>query len=194
MTDLTFSCRCGTLHGRLRDVSPAVGTHLVCYCGDCRAYAHHLGDESSLDAAGGTEIFQTSAGRIEIDAGQDRIACLRMSPRGPVRWYASCCGSALANTPPTAGIPFAGVIGARLSGEREALGPLVAHVFVDSAVPEDGVTPRKFGVRQVLVRFLRIVLAARMAGDHRRHAFFPEARPLALPAKLTPEERRAAYR
>ena len=194
MPDLALACRCGTVRGLLRDAGPAVGTHLVCYCRDCRAYARHLGDAAALDEAGGTELFQTSAGRLRIDTGHDRIACLRMTARGPLRWYAACCGSALANTPPMAAIPFAGVVAARLAGDRDALGPVIARVFTESAEPAAGKPPRKFGTGKVALRFARITLAARLAGEHRRHPFFPDGTPLAPAAGLSAEERRAAYR
>ena len=174
-------------------MSPAVGTHLICYCGDCRAYARHLRDRDVLDPAEGTELFQTSAGRLHIETGHDRIACLRMTRRGPVRWYATCCRSALANTPTVAAVPFAGIYAARLGPNRDAIGPVVAQVFTEAAVTPGGHRPRKFGLSQVLLRFLRITAAARLAGDHRRHPFFPDGRPLALPTRLTAAERRAAY-
>ena len=194
MIDLPLACRCGTLRGTLRGAGPSVGTHLVCYCRDCRAYARHLGDEAILDAAGGTGLFQTSAGRLRIDAGLDRVACLRMTRRGPLRWYAACCGSALANTPPVAAVPFAGVVASRLGGDLEALGPVIAQVFTESAETGAGKPPRKFGLATVALRFARITVSGRLSGDHRRHPFFPDGEPLAPPALLTADERRAAYR
>jgi hypothetical protein len=167
---------------------------LVCYCRDCRAYARHLGDEGALDEAGGTELFQTSVACIALDAGLARIACLRMTPRGPLRWYAGCCDSALANTAPVCAIPFGGVIVARLSGDRDALGPVGARVHTGSAEASGKRRPRAHGLGQVLYRFIRTTLAARAAGAHRRHPFFPDGKPLAAPHTLTAEERRAAYR
>lgn len=194
MTDLPLVCRCGTVCGVLQGVAPSTGTHIVCFCRDCRAYARHLGDDAILDAAGGTELFQTSAGRLRVETGVDRVACLRMTGRGPVRWYATCCGSALANTPPMAAIPFAGVIAARLGGDRQALGPVIAQVFAEAAEPAGSKPPRKFGLATVALRFVRITAAGRLAGDHRRHPFFPGGQPLAPPVLLTAEESRAAYR
>ena len=194
MTDLPFACRCGTVRGTLRDVAPGAGTHLVCYCRDCRAYARHLGDDAALDADGGTDIFQTSAAQLEIEAGQDYIACLRMTSRGPLRWYAACCNSAIGNTPALAGIPFAGFVTAHFAG-RDAFGPIVARVFTESSTPPAGTPPpKKFGLPRVALGFMRTTLAARLAGDHRRHPFFPGGRPLASVHTLTAAERDSAYR
>ena len=194
MTDLPLSCRCGAVRGAVRDAGPAVGTRLVCYCPDCQAYARHLGDDGLLDEAGGTELFQTSAGRLQLGSGQDRVACLRMTRRGPVRWYAACCNSAIANSPPSGSIPFAGICTARLgSADRDALGPVMARVFTEAAETVHGTPPQNFGVSKVFLRFVRVTMAARLAGDQRRHPFFPGGRALARPVVLTPAERRAAY-
>ena len=171
-----------------------MGTRLVCYCLDCQAYARHLDDAELLDEAGGTELFQTSAGRLQLDSGRDRVACIRMTRRGPLRWYAACCNSAIANSPPTGSVPFAGICTARLDiAGRDSLGPVMARVFTEAAEAVRGNPPRSFGVSKVFLRFVRVTLAARLAGDQRRHPFFPGGRALALPGTLTAEERRAAY-
>lgn len=194
MTDIAVTCRCGTVRGVMHDVSPGVGSHIVCYCRDCRAYARHLGDDAALDPSGGTDLFQTSAGRLQLISGADRVACLRMTARGPLRWYAACCNSALGNTAPVAAVPFGGFVTARF-GNAAPLGPVIARVFTESATPPPGTPPpKKLGMAQVAIRFVRITLAARIAGDHRRHPFFPDGRPLAPVVRLTPEERAAAYR
>jgi hypothetical protein len=92
-----------------------------------------------------------------------------------------------------AAVPFAGVVTARL-GDTEALGPVVARVFTEAAEPPpDGKPPRKSGLATVILRFGRVTLASRLAGDHRRHPFFPDGHPLAPAVLLTAEERRAAY-
>lgn len=167
---------------------------MVCYCRDCQACARHLHDDAVLDPAGGTELFQTSAGRLRLESGEDHIACLRMTRRGPLRWYAECCRSALANSPPTGAIPFASIVTARLRpADRDALGPVRARVFTEAAEAMDGTAPRGFGTADLFLRFVRITAAARLAGDHRRNPFFPDGRPLAPPTILTSEERRVAY-
>lgn len=139
-------------------------------------------------------MFQTSAGRLRLDSGKDRIACLRMTRRGPLRWYAACCHSAIANSPPTASIPFAGIFLARISWkERDRLGPIAARVFAEAAEAVEGPPLRSFGIAKVFLRFVRVTTAARLAGDQRRHPFFPGGHALATPGSLTAEQRRAAY-
>ncbi len=196
MIDLELSCTCGAVAGRLARIAPAAGTHLVCYCADCRAFARHLGHDEVLGPAGGTRLFQTTTDRVELAQGASELRCLRMTRRGPLRWYAGCCGTPLANTAPRAGIPFGGVAVAALGGEVEAaLGPVVAHVHTASALP-GGKAPRSdTGLMRVVGRFARLTLEGRMTGAHRRAPFFDaEGQPVAEVHLLTAEERRSAYR
>ena len=108
--NVDFSCRCGTLHGKLVDVSPGAVNRLVCYCDDCQAFAHFLEHpDEVLDEHGGTEIMQMAPSCLKIEGGRDQLACVRFSEKGPFRWYAACCNTPLGNTG-DAGLPFLGVI------------------------------------------------------------------------------------
>lgn len=40
---LPFSCKCGTVHGTLDDITPSAGTQLQCQCDDCRRAVIWLG-------------------------------------------------------------------------------------------------------------------------------------------------------
>ena len=127
MTDISLSCRCGKTQGVARNISPEAGTRVVCYCNDCQAFARHLGQEDMvLDPYGGTDIFQTAPAHLSITEGKDNLRCLKLTPKGPFRWYAGCCNTPIANTGP-AGLPFAGVISAfmEIAGdEDQILGPV----------------------------------------------------------------------
>jgi hypothetical protein len=79
-----------------------------------------LGRADVLDAAGGTAIFQMAPARLHITQGQDALRCLRLSPKGMVRWYTDCCRTPVANT--VAGrLPFVGLIVAFMDFESAAL-------------------------------------------------------------------------
>ena len=65
MDNLALACRCGTISGRAIKVYPHHGTRVVCYCKDCQAFAQALGGaETTLDAYGGTDIYQLPAARV----------------------------------------------------------------------------------------------------------------------------------
>lgn len=109
--DIAIRCSCGTLEGVARDLSPSVGNRVVCYCKDCQAFARYLGRGAEvLDDAGGTDIFQTSPARVSFARGADRLACVRLTRKGPLRWYARCCDTAIGNTAAGPGVPFVGLV------------------------------------------------------------------------------------
>ena len=109
--DLPIRCSCGALRGVARGVSPSRGNRVICYCADCQSFAHFLGRATEiLDRSGGTDIFQTSPARIEITQGRERLASMRLTPKGLLRWYADCCKTPIGNTAITREIPFVGLI------------------------------------------------------------------------------------
>src|SRR5690606_7428174 len=106
--DLELRCRCGNVHGWLRDVSPRTVNRVVCYCDDCQAFLHHLGRNDLLDAQGGTDIVQVSPASFELDRGTENVMGVRLGPKGLYRWYAGCCKTPLGNMT-TPSIPFVGI-------------------------------------------------------------------------------------
>lgn len=93
---LPLRCRCGTLQGEL-DLSTAY-SRATCHCRDCQAFARFLGRDDVTDAAGGTDVVPMAPGAIRITAGAERLACMSLSPKGLLRWYADCCRTPVGNT------------------------------------------------------------------------------------------------
>lgn len=174
----------------------------MCYCDDCQSFAHFLerADEI-LDAHGGTEVFQTSPARVEISAGANRLACMRLTTKGLFRWYTSCCRTPIGNTLSTGRLPFVGLIQSCVAADaarREAvLGPIRARVFGRFA--KGDVSALDVHARAplgLMARAARMLIGARLRGDHKRSPFF-DARsgaPVAAPYVLTDEERRRVER
>ena len=140
MTEVAFTCECGSLEGIAHGVSPRTGNHCVCYCVDCQCFARYLDRaDEVLDDNGGTAIFQLSAGKVEITKGQEHLACMRLSPNGLMRWYARCCNSPVANTLESTALPFAGMImtlfgAGRAHVEAEPFGKIRARVQTEEAI------------------------------------------------------------
>jgi hypothetical protein len=179
-TDLTIRCSCGALQGVVHEVTPQAGNHVVCYCDDCQAFAHFLARAADvLDAHGGTEIFQMSPANLSITAGADRLACVRLTSRGLLRWYAGCCNTPIGNTLRTNGLPFIGLIHLCIqkppgdSSLEAELGPIQVRGFRKfakgdgAAIPADRV-PLPF----VIARFAWLMLKWKIRGDGKRSAFF----------------------
>jgi hypothetical protein len=124
-----------------------------------------------LDAYGGTEITQMSQANVVFTANADKIAAMRLSPTGMIRWYASCCRTPIGNTMATSALPFIGVIKAFIDAPSAALGPIRGRGFAKSArggraaVPQDGL-PEPVMIARVLAKVLRW----RLRGDHKRSA------------------------
>ena len=179
-TDLPVRCSCGALRGVVRRVSANHGNRVVCYCDDCQSFAYFLGGAKQiLDAHGGTDIFQMSPARLEISEGADKLACMRLSPGGLVRWYASCCNTPIGNTLATRQVPFVGLIHSCVDhtadgrSRDEALGPIRARVNARFAKGDRAQLDAhdRTPVSQ-LFRFVPMILMARLRGDHTRSPFF----------------------
>ena len=197
--EISLRCSCGEIEGVATGISPAAGTHLVCYCDDCQTFQHAIGQaEQVLDAHGGTEIFQMSAGQLRFTKGADQLRCLRLGPKGPVRWYAGCCNTPIGNTLDRPALPFVGVVTACLAVSDEAalraLGPLKKGVFRKYALGDTSTLDAHDGVPLAAVgSFIVKLLRWRFRGDHKRSPFFDPASGelIAEPWVLSKEERAA---
>jgi hypothetical protein len=195
--DLPLSCRCGTVRGIAHRVSPETGNHVVCYCDDCQAFARFLGrDRELLDARGGAEIFQVSQGEIELTHGVDHVACVRLTPKGLVRWYASCCDTPIGNTVATRQVPFIGVVREFLPGPvaDEVLGPVCAYVHTRFATGGSPPPERSMPEWRSVLRVLGMTLRWRLRGDHHRSPFFDATGDLRVPPRVLTRAERDALR
>jgi hypothetical protein len=125
--DVALRCSCGALAGGAADVDPERNRRIVCMCDDCQAYAHYLMAERVLDANGGTEIVPMFPAQLRITRGLANLACLRLSPNGLFRFYATCCRTPIANCK-AAGVPYAGVFRDVLDVDAASLGRVFARM------------------------------------------------------------------
>ena len=188
MAGLDWHCDCGAVQIR---VEPAKGTRCVCYCKDCQAFQRHLGRAEVLDGQGGTDLFQTMPDRVRILSGGEHLACLKLTEKGPLRWYAACCNTAICNTGGTRAIPLASMMVGRFANP-EGAGPILARVNRKGAT---GHIEGDMGSTGTLVRrFLGAAFLALITGRYRKTPFFQHSgAPVAPPHTLDEKERRAAY-
>jgi Family of unknown function (DUF6151) len=194
-SDHTIQCRCGRLQGTLsRD---ARFTRLSCYCRDCQAYAHALGSpDLILDDLGGTDIVATLQQYVTFAKGTDSLACLSLSERGLLRWYASCCNTPIGNTARDPKLSYVGVVHTCLGASSTSLDA----VFGPARMPVNTKHARgklRSNVLSTLVsaaRIIRPVLWARACGTWKRSAFFRsnDFKPVVPPRVLSPAERERA--
>ena len=187
-----IQCSCGAVKGTLsntRDVN-----RCVCYCRDCQAFAHFLKRETDiLDSRGGSDIVQTLPRYVSFSAGTEHLACMRLTDKGLLRWYASCCNTPIGNTAPNFGMSFVGLVHSCLEAGGTSLdaafGPVRAHVNTASARGNPKV--KSSGFVTTIVRVLGMVARARLDGSYRKTPFFNVEKgvPVATPTLLTAQER-----
>lgn len=185
-------CHCGAVEATLD--SPQRGVRAICYCRDCRAYAHHLGHpERTLDRCGGTDIVATRPDFLQFTQGFEWVRCVSLSDKGLLRWYAGCCRTPIGNTPRDAKMPYVGLVAACLAGsdaERAAaFGPARARLNAKSATGEVKATP--VAMLFAVLRIMRNVFAAKLGGKQRENRFFDASsgKPVVAPDVLTASER-----
>ena len=185
-----LQCRCGALVGQVSE--PVKGGRGVCYCKDCQAFAHFLGNaDTVLDEMGGTDVVATLPKYVQFTRGADRLACMSLTERGLLRWYASCCRTPIGNTASHYRFPYVGLVHSCL-GSPEAIeqsfGPVRMRVHTKSARRgRPGTMP--LSQVAVLARFIPTVVLARMDGGYKITPFFTtDGAPVAQRKVLTSSE------
>ena len=163
---MKWTCDCGKV--RL-SISPGQGTRLVCYCSSCRDFAERFDAGETLDAAGGADLYQTSPESVTIDQGRDNLAWIKLTQKGPVRWYATCCNTPMANTLTTRSIPFATILSANVD-DKGALGPVIARVNRRDATAH--ITEDAGSSGKAIRAFFWRAVKSRLSGAYKRNPFF----------------------
>jgi len=174
--DVELQCRCGQVHGWLRDVSPSRVNRPLCYCDDCQAFLHYLGRADLLDEHGGTDVVQVAPSSVTFDHGEECIVAVRLTSKGMHRWYATCCKTPLGNTltpaVPFIGMPLEVLRGAPTASDRDqTFGKVRAAIMGKFAVggPPKGSTGFPIGM---IAHVARLLLGWKLGGRAWPHPFF----------------------
>jgi len=142
-----------------------------------------LGEPSAvLDAWGGTDIVASPAVTVRFTAGGDQLACLSLSPRGLLRWYARCCRTPIANTPRDPRLPYAGLVHTVLERPDpmdRSYPPPMLRINTGSAIGTPPASPRPVMGWGRFLGLMGSLLAMRLTGRHRASPFFREGQPVA---------------
>jgi hypothetical protein len=188
-----LQCRCGTIKGWVSDTQSA--NRVVCYCRDCQAFARFLGQEGeTLDAQGGSEVVQTLPKNVIFTQGTDALACMRLTDKGMVRWYAGCCKTPIGNTLENHKISFVGLLHNCLETPGHSLqnsfGAVRTYAYPQGAIGDP--KPKATGMGATIWWLAKTILKARVNGDYQRTPFFTDGKPIAIPHVLSSAEREAA--
>ena len=189
---IAIRCRCGNVRG---EVDPGRAyTRGTCYCKDCQAYARFLERPDMVDACGGTDIVPMAPAGVRVTAGVEHVACMSLSEKGILRWYASCCRTPLGNTPRNPSVAYVGMatvcFDAPVEAIDAALGPRDRVVLNGaSATCKVRTTPLAFLFGGLNIA--RHILAAKLRGPQPSPFFDAQGRPLRAPDVLTAAQRDA---
>ncbi len=126
-----------------------------------------------MDARGGTEIIQVPPSNLQFTQGTEKLACLRLTDAGMLRWYATCCNTPIGNTPANQRMSFVGLIHTCLGDAtvREAsFGPVTMVVGAKTAIGAD--KPAQKGLFSGIAKTMGMIIKARLSGAYRRNPFF----------------------
>ena len=189
-----LQCRCGTLKGYVSLQGNV--NRCVCYCRDCQAFAHFLGRPAEiLDTQGGTDVIQTRPANVTFTQGRGVLACMRLTEKGLLRWYTTCCNTPVGNTLADFRVSFVGLVHTCLEGGGGSLddsfGPIRAHVNTKSTKGKVQSSP--VAMILVILRFIALAGGARIDGSYKRTPFFSvdTGTPVANPKVLSLSKREA---
>jgi hypothetical protein len=193
--ELSFSCSCGAVTGALTEPDPAKGDHVVCHCPDCQNFARYLGAaDRILQAHGGTDLYQSRCAKMHLTKGADRLACLHLTDKPTLRWYASCCRTPMFNTFANGRMPYLTTFVANCDPKQAeaALGPVTGHLSLPNTIDDMHGAPR-MSFAKLMGRASVRMLKDFFSGDRRRSALFDPKTlaPISTPHRLTEAERRS---
>ena len=185
--DHPFSCSCGAFAGHIPAEAQKSGLRLVCFCPDCRANELY---HQQPDPVEGVDLFQVAPHAVTITQGAEHLRLLRLGPKGLFRWYASCCGTPVANTLSKPKLAFAG-LRSDLFDSKEALGKVKARAYVVRA----GKPPRNEGMARMVYGIFSRMITANLSGLWRKTPFFDAetGKPVVEPEVLSKEVRAGLY-
>lgn len=186
-------CRCGNLQGYVSHPEKLVNRG-ICYCRDCQAYAHFLGKtDDILDEMGGTDVVAILPKNLNFTQGFESLACMSLTEKGLLRWYASCCNTPIGNTPRNFKVSFVGLIHTCLKDPsttiESSFGSVSMWISTKSAKGRPNSMPsRRFSA---VIRILKSIIRARLDGSYKSTPFFVPDRgtPVIAPKVLSNSER-----
>lgn len=185
-----FQCRCGNVAGEVMEPHKAIRG--VCYCKDCQAYANALGQRQSvLDDCGGTDVVATQSKYVVFTQGLQALACLSLSEKGLLRWYAACCNTPIANTLRNHRVPYVGLVHSCLGSNAEITGTFGAvQMQLNTKGALSSPTWKASGKLAALGKFVPSLLLGRLTGSYKVSPFFDstQGNPIVKPRVLSQSE------
>lgn len=197
MDHIPLRCTCGILQGQVNP-EPTSG-RARCYCKDCQAYARFLGRQDEiLDDHGGTDLIATLPAAVSFTTGLDKLACITLTGKGPLRWYATCCRTPVGNTSRNHKVAYVGLVRTCLavppSSLDQAFGP--ADIALNTGSASSPVPATPWATFQGVFKIMGNAAKARLSGQYKDNPFFDptSGQPIQEPQPLGEDQRRTLYR
>lgn len=185
---LNWLCTCGKVEISL---SPVKGSRCVCYCADCQAFLRYLGREDLFEPASGTDLLQAMSDQVQVTKGAENLACLKLSEKGPLRWYTLCCNTPICNGGSTRKVPLASMFVRHFSDPAQ-LPAVMARVNRKTATAQITGDPGSAG--RLIRSFLGRAFLTLITDRFRKTPFFDASgAPVAKPLRLSKEQHAKAY-
>jgi len=190
---IALRCRCGQVQGEVD--TDRTYARATCYCKDCQAYARFLGTPGITDAQGGSDILAMAPAGVRFASGLDQVACMALSEKGILRWYAACCRTPLGNTARGAKVPYVGMSTACFAATQDAVDAAVGprdRIILNSGSATGQVrkTPLTFVTGGM--RILANIIVRRLRGEGGAPFFDASSgQPLRTPEVLSAAQREA---
>jgi hypothetical protein len=189
-----IQCECGALQGKLSEPHRAIRG--VCYCKDCRAYSNHLGKLNVHDELGGVDFVATQSRYVTFTRGIENLACISLSPKGSLRWYAKCCNTAIGATARDWKLPYIGLVHSCLKSDAGAYENTFPEVKMRVNSKSAHARPPSMGLSNAIALMTLIprILMGKANGSYRTTPFFTAGVPRVDVKVLSLAEKEAAYR
>lgn len=114
--------------------------------------------------------------KIRIVTGRDRLACMHLTAKPTLRWYAECCGTPMFNTYRSGRVPYVTTVVANCDPDWRGslLGEPIGHLFTEEATG-DASHLRRLSMFKLMRRFSRRMMTDIISGDRRRDPLFDPA-------------------
>jgi hypothetical protein len=113
---------------------------------------------------------------VHFDAGVEALACISLSPKGLLRWYAECCRTPIGNTPRDFKVPYVGLVHSCLGNAHvldAAFGS--ARMHLNNASATSDIPSTSLANVLGLMRLMTKVAPARLSGRYKVNPFFNPA-------------------
>jgi hypothetical protein len=133
---------------------------------------------------------------VSLSEGTQHLACLSLSEKGLLRWYATCCNTPIAGTPRNWKFPYVGLVHTCLKAEPEAFERSFSklHMRVNTGSAKRSLPGTALMSMISLAGFIPRVLAGGLSGAYKTTPFFTSTgEPIATVTVLSRSELQRAY-